>query len=94
ATPLSRLPSPVNVLDEWCERILKIDGSAQRSLHDEVTQLLAYAVRANETEQATQNIALATLKLGQRTAEALRRRDIPAAAAMLEDGRRLSETAA
>ncbi|SEO84025.1 His Kinase A (phospho-acceptor) domain-containing protein [Methylobacterium sp. ap11] len=88
------LPSPVNVLDEWCERILKIDGSAQRSLHDEVTQLLAYAVRANETEQATQNIALATLKLGQRTAEALRRRDIPAAAAMLEDGRRLSETAA
>ncbi|WP_288583177.1 HAMP domain-containing sensor histidine kinase, partial [uncultured Methylobacterium sp.] len=94
APPLSRLPSPVNVLDEWCERILKIDGSAQRSLHDEVTQLLAYAVRANETEQATQNIALATLKLGQRTAEALRRRDIPAAAAMLEDGRRLSETAA
>ncbi|SFU88392.1 Signal transduction histidine kinase [Methylobacterium sp. 174MFSha1.1] len=88
------LPSPVNVLDEWCERILKIDGSAQRALHDEVTQLLAYAVQANETEQATQNIALETLKLGQRTAEALRRRDVPAAAAMLEDGRRLSETAA
>ncbi|KTS32217.1 ATPase [Methylobacterium indicum] len=90
----SPLPSAVHVLDEWCERVLKIDGSAQRSLHDEVAQLLAYAVRANETEQATQNIALATLKLGQRTAEALRRRDIPAAAAMLEDGRRLSETAA
>jgi signal transduction histidine kinase len=88
------LPSPVNVLDEWCERILKIDGSAQRALHDEVTQLLSYAVQANETEQATQNIALETLKLGQRTAEALRRRDVPAAAAMLEDGRRLSETAA
>ncbi|MGF3027448.1 ATP-binding protein [Methylobacterium aquaticum] len=88
------LPSPVNVLDEWCERILKIDGSAQRALHEEVTQLLAYAVQANETEQATQNIALETLKLGQRTAEALRRRDVPAAAAMLEDGRRLSETAA
>ncbi|MGX7708302.1 sensor histidine kinase [Methylobacterium sp. Gmos1] len=88
------LPSPVNVLDEWCERVLKIDGSAQRALHDEVTQLLSYAVQANETEQATQNIALETLKLGQRTAEALRRRDVPAAAAMLEDGRRLSETAA
>ncbi|KMO41259.1 ATPase [Methylobacterium tarhaniae] len=88
------LPSPVNVLDEWCERVLKIDGSAQRALHDEVTQLLSYAVQANETEQATQNIALETLKLGQRTAEALRRRDVPAAASMLEDGRRLSETAA
>lgn len=88
------LPSPVNVLDEWCERMLKIDGSAQRALHDEVTQLLSYAVQANETEQATQNIALETLKLGQRTAEALRRRDVPAAAAILEDGRRLSETAA
>ncbi|TNC12030.1 HAMP domain-containing histidine kinase [Methylobacterium terricola] len=88
------LPSPVNVLDEWCDRVLKIDGSAQRALHDEVTQLLSYAVQANETEQATQNIALETLKLGQRTAEALRRRDVPAAAAMLEDGRRLSETAA
>ncbi len=88
------LPSPVSVLDEWCERVLKIDGSAQRALHDEVTQLLSYAVQANETEQATQNIALETLKLGQRTAEALRRRDVPAAAAMLEDGRRLSETAA
>ncbi|KMO31590.1 ATPase [Methylobacterium variabile] len=90
----SSLPSPVNVLDEWCDRVLKIDGSAQRALHDEVTQLLSYAVQANETEQATQNIALETLKLGQRTAEALRRRDVPAAAAMLEDGRRLSETAA
>lgn len=88
------LPSPVNVLDEWCERVLKIDGSAQRALHEEVTQLLSYAVQANETEQATQNIALETLKLGQRTAEALRRRDVPAAAAMLEDGRTLSETAA
>ncbi|TGE00639.1 sensor histidine kinase [Methylobacterium nonmethylotrophicum] len=90
----SSLPSPVNVLDEWCERVLKIDGSAQRALHDEVTQLLSYAVQSNETEQATQNIALETLKLGQRTAEALRRRDVPAAAAMLEDGRTLSETAA
>ncbi|MCF4125511.1 sensor histidine kinase [Methylobacterium sp. SyP6R] len=88
------LPSPVNVLDEWCERVLKIDGSAQRALHEEVTQLLSYAVQANETEQATQNIALETLKLGQRTAEALRRRDVPAVAAMLEDGQRLSETAA
>ncbi|WP_298953641.1 HAMP domain-containing sensor histidine kinase [uncultured Methylobacterium sp.] len=88
------LPSPANVLGEWCERILKLDGTAQRSLHDEVSQLLAYAVQANETEQATQNIALATLKLGQRTAEALSRRDPAAARAMLAEGEALSATAA
>ncbi|MFE1597960.1 sensor histidine kinase [Methylobacterium sp. ID0610] len=86
--------SPVGVLGDWCDRVLKIDGSAQRALHDEVTQLLAYAVQANETEQATQNIAIATLKLGQRTAEALRRRDAASAAAMLDEGAALSETAA
>ncbi|ACL56760.1 sensor histidine kinase [Methylobacterium nodulans] len=86
--------SPAGVLGEWCDRVLKIDGSAQRSLHDEVTQLLAYAVQANETEQATQNIALATLKLGQRTAEALRRRDAASAAVALDEGAALSETAA
>ncbi|GJD99561.1 sensor histidine kinase [Methylobacterium isbiliense] len=86
--------SPAGVLAEWCERVLKIDGSAQRSLHDEVSQLLAYAVRANETEQAAQNIALATLKLGQRTAEALRRRDPGTAMAALDEGATLSETAA
>ncbi|MEH3143838.1 MAG: HAMP domain-containing sensor histidine kinase [Methylobacterium frigidaeris] len=88
------LPAPVNVLGEWSERILKLDGTAQRSLHDEVAQLLAYAVQANETEQATQNIALATLKLAQRTADALSRRDPAAARAMLEEGEALSGTAA
>ena len=33
-------------------------------------------MQANETEQATQNIAIATLKLGQKTSEALAKRDI------------------
>ncbi|WP_336488002.1 HAMP domain-containing sensor histidine kinase [Methylobacterium nigriterrae] len=77
-------------LAEWSERILKIDSSGQRTLHEEVAQLLTYAIEANETEQATQNIAVTTLRLGQRTADALVRRDPPGARAMLEEGEQLS----
>ncbi|HEV7438403.1 MAG TPA: HAMP domain-containing histidine kinase, partial [Methylobacterium sp.] len=81
-------------LAEWGERLLKIDSSGQRTLHEEVAQLLTYAIEANETEQATQNIAITTLRLGQRTADALVRRDAPAAKAMLAEGERLSAKAA
>jgi signal transduction histidine kinase len=80
-------------LTEWGERLLKIVTSEQRTLDDEVAQLLAYAVEANATEQATQNIGIATLRLGQRTAEALARRDTEAASAMLGEGDRLSASA-
>lgn len=81
-------------LTDWGERILKIDSSGQRTLHEEVSQLLTYSIQANETEQATQNIAITTLKLGQRTADALLRRDPVAAGTMLEEGEQLSATAA
>lgn len=81
-------------LAEWGERILKIDSSDQSTLHDEVGQLLTYSIEANETEQATQNIAISTLKLGQRTAIALSRRDPVVASAMLDEGERLSTKAA
>ncbi|MBI1690852.1 HAMP domain-containing sensor histidine kinase [Methylorubrum rhodesianum] len=80
-------------LTEWGERLLKIVTSEQRTLDDEVAQLLAYAGEANATEQATQNIGITTLKLGQRTAEALTRRDAEAASAMLGEGERLSASA-
>ena len=80
-------------LTEWGERLLKIVASEQRTLDDEVAQLLAYAGEANATEQATQNIGVTTLKLGQRTAEALTRRDAEAASAMLGEGERLSASA-
>ncbi|MGU3536573.1 sensor histidine kinase [Methylobacterium sp. A54F] len=83
-----------DALDAWGERLLKIDASGQRTLHDEVAQLLTYAVEANETEQATQNIAVTTLRLGQTTADALARRDPTRAEAMLREGERLSEKAA
>lgn len=81
-------------LIEWGERLLKIVTSEQRTLDDEVAQLLAYAGEANATGQATQNIGITTLKLGQRTAEALVRRDAEAVSAMLGEGERLSASAA
>ena len=77
-------------LAERIERLLKIVASEQRALHDEVAQLLAYAIEANETGQATQNIGITALKLGQRTADALARRDPQGASAMLAEGERLS----
>jgi signal transduction histidine kinase len=78
----------------WCEAILKVDQSAQRALHEEVSQLLTYSVQANETEQATQNIAIATLKLGQRTDDALTDRDISKSRAMVKESQELADTMA
>lgn len=80
-------------LDGWIERNLKIETSGQESLHDEVAQLLAYSVEANEIEQATQNVAIGTLKLGPRTAGALLHRDAALAERMLAEGERLARSA-
>lgn len=81
-------------LDGWIERVLKIETSGQESLHDEVAQLLAYSVEANEIEQATQNVAIGTLKLGPRTAGALLHRDAALAERMRDEGERLARSAA
>ncbi|MFO1151111.1 MAG: HAMP domain-containing sensor histidine kinase [Alsobacter sp.] len=81
-------------LIDWCERLLKVDGSAERALHEEVGQLLTYSIEANETEQATQNIAIAALKLGQRTSDALAARDIAEASAILGESDALGATMA
>jgi signal transduction histidine kinase len=85
---------PGQALADWVDRLLKIYSTEQRSLHDEVADLLTYSVQAGETEQATQNIAIETLKLGNRTADALARRDAAATGAILEESRDLSETVA
>ncbi|MCP8939479.1 HAMP domain-containing histidine kinase [Alsobacter sp. SYSU M60028] len=81
-------------LVEWCERMLKVDDTEQRALHEELAQLLTYSVQANETEQATQNIAIAVLKLGQRTSEALGKRDIEAVIAIVRESDKLASTMA
>jgi signal transduction histidine kinase len=79
-------------LSDWADRLLKVNSSEESALHEEVTQLVAYSVQANETEQATQNIVIETLKLGERTAEALAKRDAAAATAILGESRELAET--
>ncbi len=78
----------------WLDRLLKVDITEQRALHEEVAQLLTYSVEANETEQATQNVAIATLKLGRRTTDALAGRDPVVASTMLDESRKLSDTIA
>jgi signal transduction histidine kinase len=79
-------------LADWAERLLKIRTTEERALQEEVGQLVTYSVQANETEQATQNIAIETLKLGQRTADALASRDVDGAAAILGDSQELAGT--
>jgi signal transduction histidine kinase len=81
-------------LGRWAERLLKIHTTEQRALHDEVAELLTYSVQAHETEQATQNVAIATLKLGGRTDEALAGRDMAAINAILEESRQVADVVA
>jgi signal transduction histidine kinase len=87
----SLLP-PWRALSEWIARMLKVYSTEERALHDEVADLLTYSVQASETEHATQNIAIETLKLGSQTAEALGSRDTEAAAEVLDQSSALSET--
>jgi signal transduction histidine kinase len=86
--------APGEALSSWVERLLKVHSTEQRTLHDEVAELLTYSVQASETEQATQNIAIETLKLDGRTANALASRDTQAAGAVLEESLMLGETVA
>jgi signal transduction histidine kinase len=76
----------------WLDRLIKINATEQRALHEEVSQLLTYSVQAAETEQATQNIAIATLKLGRRTATALDARDVAALDRINRESRALADT--
>jgi signal transduction histidine kinase len=79
-------------LSDWTERLITVHASEERALHEEVAQLVTYSVQANETERATQNVAVETLKLGQRTADAFARRDPIDASAILEESKTLSTT--
>ncbi|MFN3688541.1 ATP-binding protein [Salinarimonas sp.] len=78
----------------WLDDLIKVNATEQRALHNQTAELLAYSVRAGETEQATQNVAIATLKLGQRTADALAARDVDAVGEILAESRALAETMA
>lgn len=79
-------------LTDWTERLRKVHSSERGKLHDEVASLLNYSVQANETDQATQNIAISTLRLAQATTRALNERDAAAAASIIEQSSALSKT--
>ena len=101
ATPAASAgPSPVEAIQagqrlaEWTDRLIKVNSTASRALHDELAQLLTYSVEANETEQATQNIAITALKLSSRAHDALSSREIPAAESILREGKALGAAVA
>ena len=75
----------------FIDRRIKIDGTAARSLQSEVGELLTYSVEAHETEQATQNIAVETIKLASRTRESVERRNLTALAKVLNDSKTLKD---
>lgn len=84
--------APQQRLADWAERTIKINATEYRALHEEVAQLLTYSVSAAETEQATQNIAIGSLKFGRRTAEALATRDVGEVETILSESRNLPAT--
>ncbi|HYY85131.1 MAG TPA: ATP-binding protein [Beijerinckiaceae bacterium] len=81
-------------LAAWVERQIKLHATDQRAVHEELAELLTYSVQAAETEQATQNIAIQTLKLGRRAADALAGRDADATGRVVDESGALSETMA
>jgi signal transduction histidine kinase len=84
--------APRPELAEWVEQLIKIHSTEQRSLHDEVAQLLTYTVSAAETEQATQTIAITVLKLERRTSDLLESRNVAAADEILDESGSLVST--
>ncbi len=79
-------------LANWTERLLKVHSTEYRSLHDEMAELLTYSVKAHETEQATQNVAITVLKLGDDATAALGSRSPDASSKVLDESSTLSQT--
>ncbi|WP_062206031.1 HAMP domain-containing sensor histidine kinase [Aureimonas sp. AU12] len=78
----------------WLDRELKIDAAAQRSLQSEIADLLAYTISAHETEQATQTIAIDTLKLGRASTRIIAGRSPPQVAGLLAVSRAIGDNVA
>ncbi|WP_279478958.1 HAMP domain-containing sensor histidine kinase [Aureimonas sp. SK2] len=79
---------------ERVDRQLKVDISAQRTLQGEISSLLAYTVDAHETEQATQNIAVDTLKLARQSRDVIESRAADAIPAIDAQARAIGEKVA
>ncbi len=73
-------------------RILMVKSTGYTAIQDEVVQLIAYAIQANDTEQETQNVAVVALRLGRRAADAVAVRDAEEADRIVADAGALLET--
>ncbi|MBY3757509.1 hybrid sensor histidine kinase/response regulator [Azospirillum formosense] len=78
-------------LEKRIDQILNIYGTAYAATLNEVTELTAHAVSANETEQQAQGVTIAVLKLAHATADAVSHRDIGATIALIADGAAVEE---
>jgi len=81
-------------LSNWSDRLLKVKTTEQRALYEEIAQLVGYSVEANETERASQNVAIEVLKLGQRAGAALHERDPVTTATIHQESVALAQTVA
>ncbi|WP_434620264.1 ATP-binding protein [Azospirillum sp. B2RO_4] len=73
-------------------RILMVKSTGYTAIQDEVVQLIAYAIQANDTEQETQNVAVVALRLGRRAADAVAVRDAEEADSIVADAGTLLAT--
>ncbi|CAO3432405.1 ATP-binding protein [Azospirillum endophyticum] len=64
-----------SAIEALTARILMVKSTGYTAIQDEVVQLIAYAIQANDTEQETQNVAVVALRLGRRAANAVAVRD-------------------
>ncbi|WP_353859731.1 ATP-binding protein [Azospirillum formosense] len=78
-------------LEKRIDQILNIYGTAYAATLNEVTELTAHAVSANETEQQAQGVTIAVLKLAHATADSVSHRDIGATIALIADGTAVEE---
>ena len=78
----------------FLDRGLKVDGSAVRASQEGFSGLLDEALAAQASGQGAQNVAVETIRLGETTREAMRRRDSQAVAAMIARNTSLREAIA
>ena len=81
-----------SAIEALTARILMVKATGYTALQEEVVQLIAYAIQANDTEQETQNVAIVALRLGRRAADAVAMRDVEEADRIVDDAGTLLET--
>ncbi|MFP5512040.1 MAG: ATP-binding protein [Alphaproteobacteria bacterium] len=81
-----------SAIEALTARILMVKATGYTALQEEVVQLIAYAIQANDTEQETQNVAIVALRLGRRAADAVAVRDAEEADRIVDDAGELLGT--